>query len=122
MHTCTLKTHRPCAPPPPAGRERVAVSSLMAAGHVHHHLVTLQKRSRVGLLLESAEAREVHHFCLLLGYGVDAVCPYLAFDTLGALREDGHIPADLADDALADNYIKVGGRPRRGGMGRACGF
>ena len=42
-----------------AGRDRVAVSSLMAVGHVHHHLVTLQKRSRVGLLLESAEAREV---------------------------------------------------------------
>lgn len=82
----------------------------MAVGHVHHHLVTLQKRSRVGLLLETAEAREVHHFCLLLGYGVDAVCPYLAFDTLGALREDGHILADLTDDALADNYIKVGRR------------
>ncbi|KAL4421584.1 hypothetical protein ABPG75_010875, partial [Micractinium tetrahymenae] len=90
-----------------AGRDRVAVSSLMAVGHVHHHLVTLQKRSRVGLLLESAEAREVHHFCLLLGYGVDAVCPYLAFETLGALREDGHIPADLPDDKLADNYIKA---------------
>lgn len=50
---------------------------------------------------------QVHHFCLLLGYGVDAVCPYLAFDTLAALQEDGHIPASLAADAIRDNYIKA---------------
>ena len=49
----------------------------------------------------------MHHFCLLLGYGVDAVCPYLAFETLAALQEDGHIPANIAADKLQDNYIKV---------------
>ncbi|KAL4855140.1 Glutamate synthase [NADH] [Chlorella vulgaris] len=90
-----------------AGSDRVAMSTLMAAGHVHHHLVTLQKRSRVGLIVETAEAREVHHFCLLLGYGVDAVCPYLAFEALSALQEDGHIPADLGLQAMRDNYIKA---------------
>jgi glutamate synthase (NADPH/NADH) len=51
---------------------------------------------------------QVHHFCLLLGYGVDAVCPYLAFEALSALQEDGHIPADLGLQAMRDNYIKVG--------------
>ena len=53
---------------------------------------------------------QVHHFCLLLGYGVDAVCPYLAFETLGALQEDGHIAADVTMEKMQDNYIKVGGR------------
>ncbi|KAI7845826.1 hypothetical protein COHA_000736 [Chlorella ohadii] len=90
-----------------AGRDRVAMSSLMAVGHVHHTLVNLQKRSRAGLLLETAEAREVHHIGLLLGYGVDAICPYLAFETLAALQEDGHIPGDLSLEKLADNYIKA---------------
>ena len=74
---------------------------------MHHHLVRTQMRSRVGLLLESAEAREVHHFCTLIGYGADAVCPYLAFETLHALREDGKLKADESDDMLATKYIKV---------------
>ncbi len=74
---------------------------------MHHHLVRTQMRSRVGLLLESAEAREVHHFCTLIGYGADAVCPYLAFEMLHALREDGKLKADESDDMLATKYIKV---------------
>jgi glutamate synthase (NADPH/NADH) len=90
-----------------AGRERVAVSSLMCTARVHHHLVNLQKRSRVGLLVESAEAREVHHFCLLVGYGADAVCPYLGMEAVLALQEDGLVPADLSRDALLDRYIKA---------------
>jgi len=90
-----------------ASRDRVAMSSLMAIGRVHNHQVTLQKRSRVGLLIESAEAREVHHFCLLIGYGADAICPYLAMETALALQEDGLIPGDLKRDALLDKYIKA---------------
>ena len=90
-------------------RERVALSSLMAVGHVHHHLVNQQKRSRVGLLVETAEAREVHHFCLLIGYGADAICPYLAMEAISALQEDGHIPASVTRDELEEKYIKVVG-------------
>ena len=170
-HPCAVPRHASC-PRGCAGHDRVAMSSLMAVGHVHHHLVTLQKRSRVGLVLETAEAREVgrrlrrrrrrllraappaaaaaaewfgsgaacrlaprrqadlpsrlglnagtpppcslpsrslqvHHFCLLLGYGVDAICPYLAFDTLSALQEDGHIPPNMTQEKMRDNYIKV---------------
>lgn len=85
----------------------MGISTLMAVGHVHHHLVTQQKRSRVGLLVETAEAREVHHFCLLVGYGADAVCPYLAMEAVQALQEDGKIPAALTRAELETKYITV---------------
>ena len=90
-----------------AGPDRVSVPSIMAVGRVHHYLVELQKRSRVGLMLETAEAREVHHFCLLIGYGVDAICPYLAMEAVVALQEDGLIPGDITRDALLDKYVKA---------------
>lgn len=90
-----------------AGPDRVAMSSLMAVGRVHHFLVELQKRSRVGLVVESAEAREVHHFCLLIGYGADAICPYLAMETLMALQEDGLIPSNQSRDEVLERYIKA---------------
>ena len=90
-----------------AGPDRVSIPSLMSVGRIHHYLVELQKRSRVGLLLETAEAREVHHFCLLIGYGLDAVCPYLAMETVVALQEDKLVPTDLSRDALLDRYIKA---------------
>lgn len=89
------------------GEERCAISTLLACGRVHHHLVRTQARTRVGLLLEGAEVRDVHHFCTLIGYGADAICPYLAFESLAALREDGRLAADQSDDALATKYIKV---------------
>ena len=50
---------------------------------------------------------QVHHFCVLIGYGADAVCPYLAFEALGGLRADGKLKRDESDDALATKYIKV---------------
>ncbi|KAL4529823.1 hypothetical protein Ndes2526A_g04578 [Nannochloris sp. 'desiccata'] len=90
-----------------AGPDRVTVPSLMSVGRVHHYLVELQKRSRVGLLLETAEAREVHHFCLLIGYGVDAICPYLAMETVTALQEDGLIPAKYSREEILNSYIKA---------------
>ena len=62
--------------------DRVALSALMACGAVHHHLVRHMKRTQIGLVLETGEAREVHHHCLLIGYGADAINPYLAFESL----------------------------------------
>ena len=62
-----------------AGSDRVPVPTLLACGAVHHHLLRTIKRTRVGLLLETGEAREVHHHCLLVGYGADAINPYLTF-------------------------------------------
>lgn len=69
--------------------ERVPVSALLASGAVHHHLVKQAKRTRIGIVLETGEAREVHHHCLLIGYGADAINPYLAFEALWQARRDG---------------------------------
>lgn len=62
--------------------QRVPVSSLLAVGAVHHHLVASMERTRIGLVVESAEPREVHHFCTLVGFGADAICPYLAVESI----------------------------------------
>jgi glutamate synthase (NADPH/NADH) large chain len=82
--------------------QRVPLSSLLACGAVHHHLVHQAKRTRLGLVLETGEAREVHHHCLLIGYGADAVNPYLAFEALWQARRD-----DLLDSQVFPNDPKV---------------
>ena len=87
------------------GPDRVPVSALLATGAVHHHLVRRHERTRIGIVVETGEAREVHHLCLLVGYGADAVNPYLAFEALWQARADGlledaeHIDSD--DDVVA---------------------
>ena len=80
------------------GPDRVPVSSLLAIGAVHHHLVKQAKRTRVGLVIETGEAREVHHHCLLVGYGADAINPYLALEALWQARRDGLLPNRFDDD------------------------
>jgi glutamate synthase (NADPH/NADH) large chain len=89
--------------------EHVAIPSLLAVGAVHHHLVKTNSRTRIGLVLETGEAREVHHHAMLVGYGADAINPYLAFETLWELRAQKKIaPANAKDDkTLAKNYIKA---------------
>src|SRR5690606_34603990 len=74
--------------------DRVPVSSLSACGAVHHHLVARAKRTRIGIVLETGEAREVHHHCLLVGYGADGINPYLAFEALWKAREDGFVDVE----------------------------
>ncbi|KAI8377700.1 uncharacterized protein BYT42DRAFT_605319 [Radiomyces spectabilis] len=86
---------------------RVALSSIMAIGAVHHHLVGCKKRSRVALMVETAEAREVHHFCVLLGYGADAICPYLAFEIIMKLFRDRAVRPDISLPAMIANYKKA---------------
>ena len=73
------------------GAERVPISALAATGAVHHHLVRTTSRTRVGLVVETGEAREVHHHCLLVGFGADAVNPYLAFEALWDARRNGYL-------------------------------
>ncbi|MBA57730.1 MAG: glutamate synthase large subunit [Gammaproteobacteria bacterium] len=68
---------------------RMALSSLAACGAVHHHLVSGAQRTRIGIIMETGEAREVHHHCLLAGYGADAINPYLAFEAIWQAKEDG---------------------------------
>ncbi len=66
----------------------------------------LQLRTRAGLLVDSGEPREVHQFCLLVGYGADAVCPYLAFESLAMMQRDGKLPASLSLDELKKRFVK----------------
>ena len=84
--------------------ERVAVSALLATGLVHHHLVRNKWRSQVALLVETAEAREVHHMCVLVGYGADAICPYLAIECIVKMNREGLIRKQMTDQQLIDNY------------------
>ena len=72
-------------------KERTAISSLLGCSSVHHHLVNCQKRTQIGIVIETGEAREVHHHCLLFGYGADAINPYLAFEALWQSKLDGLI-------------------------------
>ncbi|NND54689.1 MAG: glutamate synthase large subunit [Gammaproteobacteria bacterium] len=94
------------------GRARIAVSSLLASATVHHHLVKNAKRTRIGLIVESGEAREVHHFCLLVGYGADAINPYLAYEALWQSQRDGLLEGtNFSDDMeIVDAYRKAVGK------------
>ena len=87
-----------------ADRHMAPIPSLLATAAVHHHLVRKGTRTRCGLVVESGDAREVHHCALLLGYGAGVVNPYLAFETLADLIEQGHLPGVTYDEAVV-NYI-----------------
>ncbi|XP_078373779.1 uncharacterized protein LOC144657317 isoform X1 [Oculina patagonica] len=87
-----------------AGRNHVPMSSLLSLGAVHHHLIRMKQRSQVGLIVESAEVREIHHFCVLLGYGADAICPYLVFETVANQRDQGLLDPPLSDKDIVENY------------------
>ena len=87
--------------------QRIAISALIACGAVHHHLVAARKRSQIGIVIETGEAREVHHFCLLTGYGADAINPYLAFESLWQASKDGLIASNAeTEEALVYGYKK----------------
>lgn len=85
-------------------KDRVAVSTLLAAGMVHHHLVANKWRAMAAIVVETAEAREVHHMCVLLGYGVDGINPYLAMECILKLNREKLIKKKLPDDVLIRNY------------------
>jgi glutamate synthase (NADPH) large chain len=89
------------------GRDRVPVSALLATGAVHHHMVRNVRRTRVGLIVESGEPREVHHYCMLVGYGADAVNPYLAHDAIRLLNADGDLAGGMSDDDAISHYHKA---------------
>jgi glutamate synthase (NADPH/NADH) large chain len=90
------------------GEDRVPVSTLLAVGAVHHHLVYNQLRTRIGIVVETGEAREVHHHCLLIGYGADAINPYLAFEALFQAKRDGLLSEEESpnDDSIVADYRK----------------
>src|SRR5206468_3063620 len=81
--------------------ERAPIPSLLAVGAVHHHLVRLGTRLRAGLVLESGEPREVHHFATLIGYGASAINPYLMLDSVDDLVVQGRVRTS-EDEAIGD--------------------
>ncbi|WP_225207513.1 glutamate synthase large subunit [Novosphingobium huizhouense] len=87
---------------------RIPMPALLATAAVHHHLVRQGLRMQTGLVVETGEAREVHHFCVLAGYGAEAINPYLAFETLEAIRVDKELPLSTKD--VQKNYIKAIGK------------
>ncbi len=89
------------------GPERAPIPSLLAVGAVHHHLVREGTRLQTGLVLESGEPREVHHFAVLIGYGASAINPYLMFESLGELVRDGRV-ADVDDVETAETNVVKG--------------
>ena len=91
-----------------ASAERVPMPSLLACAAVHHHLIREGLRTSVGLVVESGEPREVHHFACLAGYGAEAINPYLAFETLIAMKDD--LPQKLDEKEILKRYIKSVGK------------
>jgi len=87
-------------------RERAAVPSLLATAAVHHHLVRRGERTRCGLVVETGDAREVHHMCLLIGYGAGAVNPWVAFETLDDMIRQG-ILTGIDHTKAVKSYIKA---------------
>jgi glutamate synthase (NADPH/NADH) large chain len=87
-----------------AGADRVPIPSLLACAAVHHHLIRAGLRTSVGIVVESAEPREVHHFACLAGYGAEAINPYLAFETLVAMKSE--LPQKLDEKEILKRYIK----------------
>src|SRR6187397_160125 len=87
-----------------AGPDRIPIPALLATAAVHHHLIRKGLRTAVGLVVETGVARDVHHFCCLAGYGAEAINPYLAFETLVAMKEE--MPEKLDDKEIVKRYIK----------------
>jgi glutamate synthase (NADPH) large chain len=85
------------------------IPSLLATAAVHHHLIRSKQRSKVGLIIETGDAREVHHLCLLLGYGAAAINPYLAFETIDRMVADGDL-GDIDAAKAEANYIEAAGK------------
>jgi glutamate synthase (NADPH/NADH) large chain/glutamate synthase (ferredoxin) len=100
------------------GPRRAPIPSLLAAAAVHHHLVLEGTRLRIGIILESGEPREVHHFATLIGYGVSAINPYLMLETLDELVAEGRVvragadgsAAALSAEDAAQNVVKAIGK------------
>ena len=90
-------------------KDQMAISALVACGAVHHHLVANHERTRIGIVLETGEAREVHHHCLLTGYGADAINPYVAFEALWQAKADNLLDATVypSDNSIVDAYKKA---------------
>ena len=85
--------------------KQAPIPALLAVAGLHHHLIRQGTRTKVSIVLESGEPREVHHFAVLLGYGCDVVNPYLAIDTLAQMTQDGEL--DMSHEDATKKYLKA---------------
>lgn len=87
--------------------DHAPIPSLLAVSAVHHHLIRKGLRGKIGLLVESSDIWETHHFATLIGYGASGICPYITFETLSSMNRKGMIPGEFTDEQLYKNYIKA---------------
>ena len=90
------------------GPSRIPMPALLATAAVHHHLVRQGLRMQTGLVVETGEAREVHHFCVLAGYGAEAINPYVAFETIEDIRVRKNLP--VTAEQARKNYVYAIGK------------
>ena len=90
-------------------KDKAPIPALLAVAGVHHHLIREGTRTKVGLVVESGEPREVHHFALLIGYGAGAINPWLAFETLDDMIRQGMLPK-IDHTKAVKNYVKAIGK------------
>jgi len=90
-----------------ASEEWAPVPALLGTAAVHHHLMRNGTRMKVGIIVETGEAREVHHFCLLTGYGAGAVNPYLAFETIEDMVRSGNYEGVTDVNKAKKNFVKA---------------
>ncbi|HEX2137459.1 MAG TPA: glutamate synthase large subunit, partial [Microvirga sp.] len=92
------------------GPDRIPLPALLATAAVHNYLIRKGLRTSVGLVVESGEPREIHHFACLAGYGAEAINPYLAFETIMDMHARGELPAEVDEDEAVKRYIKSIGK------------
>jgi glutamate synthase (NADPH/NADH) large chain len=92
------------------GPDRVAIPALLATAAVHNYLIRKGLRTSVGLVVESGEPREIHHFACLAGYGAEAINPYLAFETMLDMHARGELPVEVDAKEVVKRYIKSIGK------------
>jgi glutamate synthase (NADPH/NADH) large chain len=92
------------------GPDRIPIPALLATAAVHNYLIRKGLRTSVGLVVESGEPREIHHFACLAGYGAEAINPYLAFETIADMHAKGELPEEVDEDEAVKRYIKSIGK------------
>ncbi|MCF6309568.1 MAG: glutamate synthase large subunit [Sulfurimonas sp.] len=92
------------------GKKKAPIPSLLAVSAVHHHLISEGIRTNCGLVIETGEAREIHHFATLIGYGANAINPYLAFESIEDMRKREMINESITHEQAVENYITAIGK------------
>ncbi len=105
-----------------ADSTRMPIPSVMACGALHHYLIQNKLRTKVAIVVHAGDAREVHHMCVLLGYGADAICPFMAYESLQVLNQEGKLQGPegktLPDSEIVKRYIKSTGKGIKKVMGK----